>query len=246
MRIWGFKSNGTVADSKGESGGSRKSRINGVIKQSQFLTDVHASLPTANRANAKVVLLGFVLFLLCLIAVFAALRFVYHYWEIQQTGYLGVLVANFIFSTGVILPLPFSGGAMVTIAVAGAGSPAWLVGLVAAVGGTLGEFTAYWLGYGGERFIHLRGRRQYVVAERWMGRYGGLAIVFFAFMPLFMFDFVGLAAGALRYPFSRFVVFCFMGRVPRCMLEAYVGMTLVDMIVPHMTWLPEWIRAPFE
>jgi membrane protein YqaA with SNARE-associated domain len=246
MRNWVFRSNGTTADSGDDSEATRKSRFNGIIKQSQFLTDVQDSLPEASGANAKRLLVGLLLFFLCMLGLFVLLRVAYYYWEIQDTGYAGVFLANFVFSSGVILPLPFSGGALVTIAVAGAGNPAFLVGLVAAVGGTLGEFTAYWLGRGGERFIHLRGSHQYEVAERWMGRYGGLTIVFFAFMPFFMFDFVGIAAGALRYPFTRFLVFCFVGRLPRCLLEAFVGMTIVDMIISQLPWLPEWIRAPFD
>jgi membrane protein YqaA with SNARE-associated domain len=117
-----------------------------------------------------------------------------------------------------------------------------LVGLLAGVAGTLGEFTAYWLGYGGERFIRFQDHRQYKVAERWMGRYGGLTVAFFALVPLFMFDFVGLAAGALRYPFKKFLIFCLIGRVPRCLIEAYVGQWILDDIMPH---LPHWIHEPF-
>lgn len=242
MRIWGFKRE-AVADSDFVSDGELVSTgEGGGKKQSRFLSDVQESLPKANRANAKRLLLGVVLFLVSLALLWLALSAIHSHWKIKETGYLGVLVANFVSSMFVLNPLPFSWGATVTMSVA-AVNPWALVGLVAAVGGTLGEFTAYWLGYGGERVIRLRGHSKYEVAERWMARRGGLAVAFFAFMPFFMFDLVAVAAGALRYPFGKFMIFCFVGRLPRGLIEAYAGMTMWDWLLPH---LPEWIRAAFE
>ena len=241
MKIWGFRRE-AAADSDFVSEGELVSTgEDGGEKRSRFLSDVQESLPEANRANAKRLAIGIALFLLSLALVWLALSAVYRYWDVENTGYLGVLIANFVSSMGVMIPLPFSAGTTVTIAVAGV-SPPLLVGLVAAVGGTLGEFTAYWLGYGGERVIHFRGHPKYEVAERWMARRGGLAIAVFAFLPFFMFDFVAVAAGALGYPFHKFMIFCFIGRLPRGLLEAFLGVTIWDWVSPH---LPEWMTAPF-
>lgn len=41
-----------------------------------------------------------------------------------------------------------------------------------------------------------------------MKRYGGLAIFLFAFFPLLIFDFVGIAAGVFRFPLRKFLLFC--------------------------------------
>jgi membrane protein YqaA with SNARE-associated domain len=240
MRIWGFWRK-EVTDPACESSTVSTTGSNDVVTPSQFLSDVQESIPKVNRANATRLIVGVVVFLAFLALFSLLIAALARLGDIKDTGYAGVFVANFVSSMGVVFPLPISPGATVTIAVAAAGSPL-AAGLLAGVAATLGEFTAYWLGYGGERFIHFRDHRQYKMADRWMGRYGGLTITFFAFVPFFMFDFVGIAAGALRYPFKKFLIFCFLGRLPRCLIEAYVGSQLVEIVMPH---LPHWIHAPF-
>ena len=239
MSIWGFWRKKTREPDCDSAPSSPQPSGNNTISASQFLSDVQESLPTVNRTNLRRLIIGIPIFiaLLCLAALLVSL--LHHVGNLEQWGYVGVFVANFVSSMGVIIGIP--AGATVTIAVAGVQGPL-LVGIVAGVGATLGEFTAYWFGYGGERFLRFKGYHQYAVAERWMGRYGGLTIVFFAFVPFFMFDFVGIAAGALRYPFKRFLIFCLIGRIPRCLIEAYAGKQFVDFIMPH---LPHWISGPF-
>ncbi len=63
----------------------------------------------------------------------------------------------------------------------------------------------------------------YQKAELWLRRNGSLAILLFALLPVLVFDLIGLAAGASRYPLWRFVLFCWIGRLIRSLLEAYLG-----------------------
>ena len=43
-------------------------------------------------------------------------------------------------------------------------------------------------------------------------------------------DLAGIAAGALRFPFRKFLLACFAGRLPRSFIEAYLGWW----ILPHL------------
>ncbi|MDY6833766.1 MAG: VTT domain-containing protein [Chloroflexota bacterium] len=218
-----------------ENGGGNENHnsvLGGVIRQSQFLTDVQESLPPVNRVSLKSVLIMLLLFILFLFLCALLLHFLPSPKQFERYGYAGVFVANLLSSMGVIIPTP--PGSVLTIAVAAAGHWYWAA-LAASAGGVLGEVTAYYVGYGGQRFLHLQNTERFQVAQRWMSRYGGLTITFFAFFPLFMFDFVGIAAGALKMPLSRFLFFCYLGRLPRAALEAYIGLVFFD-----------WFRSLFS
>ena len=90
-----------------------------------------------------------------------------------------------------------------------------LAAVMATFGGALGEITGYYLGYVGRAVIAPDQLEKYKTAERWMERYGGWAIFLFAFFPFLIFDFVGIAAGAFRYPLRKFLLFALAGRLPR-------------------------------
>ena len=100
--------------------------------------------------------------------------------------------------------------------------------LVGSIGGSLGEITAYYVGYTGRAVIAPQYSQRYEIAEKWMKRYGGITIFFFAF-TWFPFDLAGIAAGALKYPLGKFLLFCFAGRLPRHIIEAYAGVSLLEL-----------------
>ena len=103
-----------------------------------------------------------------------------------------------------------------------------LAALVGSIGGSLGEITAYYVGYTGRAVIVPQYSQRYEIAERWMRRYGGITIFFFAF-TWFPFDLAGIAAGALKYPLGKFLLFCLAGRLPRHLIEAYAGVSLLEL-----------------
>jgi uncharacterized membrane protein YdjX (TVP38/TMEM64 family) len=59
--------------------------------------------------------------------------------------------------------------------------------------------------------------------EGWMKRRGWLAIFVLAFVPNPIFDLAGAAAGILKYPAWKFLLFCFLGKTPRSILIAFAG-----------------------
>ena len=121
------------------------------------------------------------------------------YWK--TLGYPGVMVVSFIGAAGMVLPVPS------LAAVCGAGGLGLNVvgvGLLAAIGGTVGELSGYAIGYGGRSVVERR--RFYATLKTWMERRGALMLFVAATIPNPLFDLVGIAAGGTRYPVGRFLI----------------------------------------
>jgi membrane protein YqaA with SNARE-associated domain len=146
---------------------------------------------------------------------------------IRATGYLGVFFITFLSSTTILFPAP---GVLVVMVAASLFNPNW-VALAATLGGALGEFTSYLVGYAGAMVIELKRSQRYRTAENWMRRWGSATIFAFALAPFLPFDLVGIAAGSLRYPFSKFMLATIAGRLPRSFMEAYLGWAIVPYFI---------------
>ena len=171
---------------------------------------------------------------------YAILRLSPYLEDFKEYGYLGAFLVSFITSTTVIFPAP---GFVVIWALAASPAFSWpWVALAATIGGGLGESTAYLAGYGGAVVIAPEQSKWYKRAEDWMRRYGSATIFFFSITWL-PFDFVGIAAGALRFPFWKFLLVTLAGRMPRTFLGcyvAYLGWTTFSPLLPFLYELPWW------
>ncbi len=160
---------------------------------------------------------------LALAAVVASVGVAYlasrYFGTLQGLGYVGAFLINVIGSSSVFLPLPGAVG-IFALGATGDFSPV-LLGLFAGLGGSLGEVTGYLAGYGGRAM--LEGRPLYGRMVAWMRRRGGLTIFVIALVGVIPFDLTGIAAGALRYPVWRFLLFAALGKIPRFMLIAWSG-----------------------
>jgi len=171
---------------------------------------------------------------------YAILRLSPYLEEFEQYGYLGAFLVAFICSSTVIFPAP---GFVVIWALAASPAFSWsLVALASGVGGALGEFTSYLAGYGGAVVIHPEQSKWYKRAEYWMRRHGSATIFIFSITWL-PFDFVGIAAGALRFPFWKFLLANAAGRLPRTFLGcylAYLGWELLPELWDSLRGLAWW------
>ena len=145
--------------------------------------------------------------------------------ELETYGYLGAFIVSIILNATIILPV--SNMALMMALGTAMPSPV-LVGLVAGLGAAIGEMTGYVAGRSGRDLV---ARSQiYNRVEGWVRRWGWLAIFIFSIVP-FVFDLVGIAAGALRLPLWKFFVACWFGRtilyVVMVMAAAYGLKTLV-------------------
>jgi len=151
--------------------------------------------------------------------------------DFLRHGYLGVFVVNLLTCASILFPVP---GEAVNVA-GGASLNPFSVALVATIGATIGEMTAYLAGILG-RSVFLRGYSdKYVNAQGWMDRHGALAVFLFALIPMLLYDLIGIVAGATRYNLPKFIAATFGGRFLRCLIEALLGFSLLSLI--PIPWL---------
>jgi len=161
---------------------------------------------------------AFVLILALSVAIFFLARSRLDLGKFLVYGYLGIFLISLSCVT-ILFPIPWEA----VVIAAGATMNPLLVALVATAGATIGELSSYLVGYLGKRIIIDKYLAKYAKAESWMNRYGSFAIFLFALLPIFLFDLIGIVAGASRFPLWKFILACFAGRLIRCLIEAYLG-----------------------
>jgi membrane protein YqaA with SNARE-associated domain len=132
-------------------------------------------------------------------------------------GYLGVFLVSIITCSSIVVPVP----GWILVAALGAILNPVLVGVVSGIGGTIGEMTGYILGYGGRLAVENVGIYNRMV--QWMKRWGSVTIFVLALVPNPFFDLAGAAAGLLRFPIWKFLLFGAAGRIPKNIFFAYIG-----------------------
>jgi membrane protein YqaA with SNARE-associated domain len=121
-------------------------------------------------------------------------------------GYLGVFVGSLISCATVVLPVP---GVLVLFPLVVNLNPV-LVALAGSTGGIIGEITGYMAGYGGQGIAN-KGKA-YERVEGWMKKWGVWTIFVFSFAPFLLLDVAGVVAGALRFPFWKFLLVGWVGK----------------------------------
>ena len=137
--------------------------------------------------------------------------------NIARFGYLGVFVISVILNATIIIPV----SNMTLILALGAALPMpWLVGVSGGFGAIIGEMTGYLAGRSGRNLIAKN--KVYVRVESWVKKRGWIAIFFLSALP-FVFDVVGIIAGALRMPVWEFAIPTWAGRTISYVIVAYLG-----------------------
>lgn len=144
--------------------------------------------------------------------------------ELAALGYPGIFMVSLLGNATIVLPAP-----SLALVFAMGGALAWpIVGLVAGVGEALGELTGYLAGIGGRAIIE--DEKTYSRLVSWMERRGGITVFVLSAIPNPFFDLAGIAAGTLRYPVWRFLLFCWLGKTLKTMLVAWAGAQSFSMI----------------
>lgn len=126
--------------------------------------------------------------------------------QLTAYGYLGAFIISLIFNATVILP---AGNIVVLFALGATMPSAFLVGVAGGAGAAVGEISGYLAGYSGRGLVEKIGL--YDRVEGMVKKWGSLTIFLLALFPL-VFDLAGIAAGALRFPFWKFLLLCWLGR----------------------------------
>lgn len=141
-------------------------------------------------------------------------------------GYVGIFLVMLFSSASVFFPLP----GMAIVTVAGAFGDPILIGLVGGLGACLGELTGYFFGYGSYEVINSPKYKDTIKKIR--ETKAVMPLIFtFALLPNPLFDLVGVSAGALKYPFLKFLLAAFLGNAIKIFLFAYIGENVYDLIL---------------
>ena len=150
---------------------------------------------------------------------------------LQTLAYPGVFLIMLITNLTIILPAP---GLAIFVALSATGGfNPLLIGLVGGLGAILGEMTGYLAGYGGSAIID--NVKIYKRIEDWMRRHGGAALLMLAFIPNPAFDMAGIAAGVLRFPVWKFLLWAGSGKTLRMILIAYAAHYSANWLVCLLT-----------
>lgn len=140
-------------------------------------------------------------------------------------GGLGVMVGMFLESS--FVPIPSE---VVLIAAGMTGIGLLEVTLFGALGSTLGSIVGWAIGnYGGRPAVNRWGRyvlvsdKKVEEAEKWFKRWGGWTVFLCRLIPVVPFKVFSITAGILRYDLKLFLVFTFIGSIPRAFILASVG-----------------------
>ena len=140
--------------------------------------------------------------------------------KLQELGYLGIFLISIAANATIIIPLP---GVAITTAMGAVFNPLG-VAFASGLGASLGELSGYLAGFSGQGVAERSEKYQRLI--RWMETHQNLAygaILLLAFIPNPLFDFAGMAAGALRLPLWKFLLACAIGKILKMLLFAYAG-----------------------
>jgi len=135
----------------------------------------------------------------------------------ESYGYLGIFVISVLGNATIILPVPV----ILTAFLGGGIFNPFLVGLVSALGATIGELTGYLAGYSGRAIINKE--EKLVRVEGWMKKYGLWTIFVLAVIPNPLFDLAGMVSGAGKIPVWKFLTVTLLGKTIKFLVIAFIG-----------------------
>jgi len=97
-----------------------------------------------------------------------------------------------------------------------------LLGIAAGFGSGLGELSGYMLGYAGHDAVAKS--KVFYSHSKQVEKYGAPAIFVLAFLPNPVFDVAGIAAGAMKMQWWKFLIATIAGKVLRFILLAYLSL----------------------
>jgi membrane protein YqaA with SNARE-associated domain len=145
--------------------------------------------------------------------------------SLEGYGYPGIFFISLLGSATLILPTP----ALVFVFIAGGTlSSPFLVGVLAGIGAALGEFTGYLAGYSSNKVVEKS--KTYRRLHHLVDRYGLWFVGILAFVPNPIFDLAGIAAGAIKIVWYKFLLVTMLGKTVRMILLAYGGSLSLEWI----------------
>jgi membrane protein YqaA with SNARE-associated domain len=153
-----------------------------------------------------------------------------YFAQLAAFGYAGIFLVSLLGNATIIFPAP----SLALVFAMGSILNPLLVGLAAGVGEALGELTGYAAGFAGRAVIEDYETYKSLVA--WMKRRGSITVLVLSAVPNPFFDLAGIAAGTLRYPVWKFLLFCWLGKTLKTILVALAGAYSMTLIEQYISW----------
>lgn len=134
--------------------------------------------------------------------------------EYAALGYLGLFLSCAIANASVFVP---ASSTLFVVSAALVLNP-WLCILFGGTGTALGEQVSYLCGRIGSKNLDLSSPRAQQV-QQWMNKSAPLTVFIFAFLPLPLFDVVGIAAGVMRMAWWKYALAAVLGKVMKFALS---------------------------
>ena len=142
--------------------------------------------------------------------------------ELAIYGYPGIFLISFMAYATVLLPAP---GVALVFTMGSVFNPIG-VAIAAGTGAALGELSGYLAGFSGQAVVERAD--VYDRLTRWMQRNGSLTVLVLAAIPNPFFDLAGVAAGSLKMPILRFLLWCWIGEIIKMTIFAFAGAKSID------------------
>ena len=167
--------------------------------------------------------------ILALVAVIAITIYIYSIRdkaeELEEWGLPGIFLLSILGNATIILPAPV----IAITYVMGAVFNPFGVAFAAGAGSAIGELTGYMAGFSGQGIAEQT--PIYNKLEAWTERYGGLTITILALIPNPIFDIAGAAAGALKMPVLKFLLWAWIGKTLKMGIFALAGAYSIEWII---------------
>jgi len=145
---------------------------------------------------------------------------------LESYGYAGAFVISLLSSATLFFPAP---GWALVIAMGRYLDP-FALGIAAGVGSAIGELTGYVAGDGARDILDRRFKEGKAFHDL-VARYGAWGIFALALIPNPLFDIAGIAAGALKIKWWKYLIACAAGRIMRYFMLALLGQWSLGLVV---------------
>jgi membrane protein YqaA with SNARE-associated domain len=151
---------------------------------------------------------------------------------VSRWGYLGIFLVSLVGSASIV-PIPFQ----IVIFSFGAVLNPLAVGIIAAVGSSIGTLTGYFLGLGGKEILEDKYSKQLNEVKKKLKKYGiflWLIIIYATPIPNVPF---ALLSGVVRYDFKKFFLAVLIGYLILNLSLAFAGFYSMKWITNYLsTW----------
>ncbi|HLD80999.1 MAG TPA: VTT domain-containing protein [archaeon] len=146
--------------------------------------------------------------------------------------YVSLFLAG-LSSITVLLPTP---AFAIAFAAGAAGLNPILIGMSTGMGAAIGEMSTYFVALGSSKLFLKRHKKQIAAVEKKFQEYRPSLVIFvFAATPL-PIDVIGLACGALEYPWKKFFLATLAGKMVKFLALGYAGAVGAEWVQNFFQW----------